>query len=49
MICRKSLRRCYNKWVKNAEMLNGLDRGILITKKIELRYRTRNGFKKWLK
>jgi len=48
MIVRKSLRRYYNKWVRGAEMLNGLERAVNITKKVELRHRARFGFKKWL-
>jgi len=44
---RRGIRRCFNKWVKQAEVVCGLERGVNKTAKVELKHKMRSGFAKW--
>ena len=47
MISRKSLRRAYDKWIKGAEMRNGLERACDKMNKVEHTHKLRMAFYKY--
>ena len=49
MVDRKMIRRCYNRWLVEAERLNELERSVALTAKTVYRHRLRNNFLKFRK